>query len=30
MPEDTFNRRAHLIGFLILLLAIAVVFAGMR
>ncbi len=30
MPEDTFNRRAHRSGFLILLLAIAIVFVGMR
>ncbi len=30
MSEDTFNRRAHLIGFLILLLLIAVVMLGMR
>ncbi len=30
MPDTSFNRRAHLIGFVILLLAIAVVFLGMR
>jgi hypothetical protein len=30
MPEDTFNRRAHRSGFLILLLAIAIVFVGVR
>ncbi len=30
MPEDTFDRRAHLIGFLLLLATIAVVILGMR
>jgi len=30
MPETNFNRRAHRIGFLILLLLIAVVWLGMR
>ncbi len=30
MPEDHFNRRAHLIGFLVVLLLIAVVIVGMR
>ncbi len=30
MDESDFNRRAHLIGFLVLLLAIAVVMLGMR
>jgi len=30
MFEDTFNRRAHLIGFLLLLLLIGVVLLGMR
>ncbi len=30
MPHTTFNRRAHLIGFLVLLLLIAVVWLGMR
>ncbi len=30
MPDTSFNRRAHLIGFLILLALIAVVLLGMR
>jgi len=30
MHDTDFNRRAHLIGFLILLLAITVVVIGMR
>jgi hypothetical protein len=30
MHEPEFNRCAHLIGFLILVLAIAIVFVGMR
>ncbi len=30
MPDTTFNHRAHLIGFLVLLLLIAVVWLGMR
>jgi len=30
MHDTTFNRRAHLIGFLIVLLLIGVVWLGMR
>lgn len=30
MPDTTFNRRAHLIGFVVLLLLIVVVEVGMR
>ncbi len=30
MPDNDFDRRAHLVGFLIVLLAITVVVIGMR